>query len=447
MPVVSLPSPTFDLMQHQTNLFIKKSDVGYLQTKEHHHHHPMQIYSDATFSNAQLVQSSLPVLTPLNLNLKYVEFQSTGNASSGSDSESLNEHSRTRAKRNLPHKKRLKKLNHEAQFTPITMQEDESIRVVQTNQPQFECTECSALIAGQLEFFMHLKEHYEPVESSFNHVVRKENHMEEDETDESEKIHMELQNNDDDVNTRDVPENLIIESLEDSQDEIKMGEMNGDAFEFSEPEDMEDFRKEVAKVVETIGGENPDNSWSNYQVTDDLVESHESIENYSAKLDKEVEKDLQESSYLCNDDLRETCDSVHSVNNQFIKNPSDDDEEDNKPLNEVRWMLKKPVRTNKPKTQSIENDKEEIELNECLKKINNFKCNVVNCNKTFNSRTALGYHLKTHNSERRFVCDQVSIFSRNCRHLWTWGSITRPGLSIVFDSCYFWVLHVFYEGE
>lgn len=417
MPV-TLPSPTFDLMQHQTNMFIKKSDVGYLQTKEHQHHHPsMQIYSDANFSNissnAQLVQSSLPVLTPLNLNLKYVEFQSTGNASSGSDSESLNEHSRTRAKRNLPHKKRLKKLNHEQhQFTPITMQEDETIRVVQTNQPQFECTECSALIAGQLEFFMHLKEHYEP-NDNFNHVVRKENHMEEDETDESDKIHMELQNNDDDVNTRDVPENLIIESLEDSQDDIKMSEMNGDAFEFSEPEDMEDFRKEVAKVVETIG-ENPDSSW-NYQVTDELVESHESIENYSTKLEKEEEKDLQDS-YLCNDDLRETCDSVNSVNsvavnNQFtiLKNPSDDDEEDNKPLNEVRWMLKKPVRSSKAKTQSIENDKEEIELNECLKKINNFKCNVANCNKTFNSRTALGYHLKTHNSERRFVCDQVSF--------------------------------------
>jgi hypothetical protein len=307
------------------------------------------------------------------LNLKYVEFQSTGNASSGSDSESLNEHSRTRAKRNLPHKKRLKKLNHEQQFTPITMPEDETIRVVQTNQPQFECTECSMLCAGQLEFFMHLKEHYEPIENSFNHVVRKNNNMEEDETDESDKIHMDLQHNDDDVNTRDVPENLIIESLEDSQDDIKMGEINGDAFEFSEPEDMEDFRKEVAKVVETIG-ENPDSSWT-YQTTDELVESHDSIDNYSTKLDKEVEKDLRESSYLCNDDLRETCDSVNSVvNNQFIKNPSEDDEEDNKPLNEVRWMLKKPVRSNKPKTQSIENDKEEIELNECLKKINNFKC-------------------------------------------------------------------------
>lgn len=162
MPV-TLPSPTFDLMHHQTHLFAKKSDVN-------HHHSSMQIYGDAAafsnLSNAQLVQSSLPVLTPLNLNLKYVEFQSAGGASSGSDSESLNEHNRTRAKRNLPHKKRLKKLNHEQhQFTPISMQEDESnIRVVQANQPQFECTECSALIAGQLEFFMHLKEHYEPSE-------------------------------------------------------------------------------------------------------------------------------------------------------------------------------------------------------------------------------------------------------------------------------------------
>lgn len=161
MPV-TLPSPTFDLMHHQTHLFAKKSDLN--------HHSSMQIYGDAAafsnLSNAQLVQSSLPVLTPLNLNLKYVEFQTAGMASSGSDSESLNEHNRTRAKRNLPHKKRLKKLNHEQHFAPISMQEDESkFRVVQTNQPQFECTECSALIAGQLEFFMHLKEHYEPNES------------------------------------------------------------------------------------------------------------------------------------------------------------------------------------------------------------------------------------------------------------------------------------------
>lgn len=416
---MTLSSPTFDLIHHQTNMFLKKSDVGQL------HNPNIQIYSDGSFSNIsnnQLVQTSLPVLTPLNLNLKYVEYQSTGvAASSGSDSESLIEYNRTRSKRSLPHKKRIKKLNHEQQFTPINMQEDETniIRVVQPNQPQFECTECSALIAGQLEFFMHLKEHYEPNESSYNHVIRKQINIEENETDECEKNNMELhETNDDDVSTRDVPENLIIESLEDSQDEIKMGEMNGDAFEFSENEDMEDFRKEVAKVVETIG-EHPDGSW-NYQVTDELVESHESIENYSNKLEKEVEKDLQESSYLCNDDLRENCESINSevqVNNQFIRNISDDDEEDNKPLNEVKWIqLNKKVRISKQKTQSAENDKEEIEFNECLKKINSFICNIANCNKTFNSRTALGYHLKTHNSERRFVCDQVSLTVLNCFH-------------------------------
>lgn len=56
-----------------------------------------------------------------------------------------------------------------------------------------------------------------------------------------------------------------------------------------------------------------------------------------------------------------------------------------------------------------EQDKEDIELNECLKKINNFKCTVAGCVKTFNSRTALGYHLKTHTMERRFVCDQVNL--------------------------------------
>jgi hypothetical protein len=66
--------------------------------------------------------------------------------------------------------------------------------------------------------------------------------------------------------------------------------------------------------------------------------------------------------------------------------------------------------TEKKKPQVyVEQDKEDIELNECLKKINNFKCTIAGCWKTFNSRTALGYHLKTHTMERRFVCDQVRI--------------------------------------
>jgi hypothetical protein len=81
-------------------------------------------------------------------------------------------------------------------------------------------------------------------------------------------------------------------------------------------------------------------------------------------------------------------------------------------LNFQKKPAAKVTKTSDKKTTSSsvpEQDKEDIELNECLKKINNFKCTIAGCVKTFNSRTALGYHLKTHAMERRFVCDQVKI--------------------------------------
>ncbi len=133
MPV-TLPSPTFDLIHHQQSQiqFVKKPEMNYLQAKDHS---SMQIYSESTYP---IVQSSLPVLTPMNLNLKYVEFQSTaGGVSSESDSEGLSEQSKTRAKRNLPHKKRLKKLKEEQkvhQLATAMQVEATSIRVVQANQ-------------------------------------------------------------------------------------------------------------------------------------------------------------------------------------------------------------------------------------------------------------------------------------------------------------------------
>jgi hypothetical protein len=73
-----------------------------------------------------MIQSSLPVLTPLNLNLKYVDYQANCALSSGSDSESLNEHSKS-----LPHKKRIKKLNSD-QFSIIPEDESNNLRTVQS---------------------------------------------------------------------------------------------------------------------------------------------------------------------------------------------------------------------------------------------------------------------------------------------------------------------------
>lgn len=240
---------------------------------------------------------------------------------------------------------------------------------------------------------MHLKEHYEPIASSSPEKLTRSRSF--DVTEVCHKIQL------DHLEESNAPENLIIESLEDSQDDIKMEEMNGDAFEFSEPEDMEDFRKEVAKVVETIE-ENP--SWTYQEMTEnqELLEDDFSDKNEPKDLSQHVVED-DESSYLC--DENPSMLKFELNEEQIVENPSedDDDEEDNRPL---KFMLKRPGKEGKQKSQNIQ-DKEEMELNECLKKINNFKCNIPDCNKTFNSRTALGYHLKTHNSERRFVCDQV----------------------------------------
>lgn len=95
----------------------------------------MQIYEPNNFnvSNAHhLMQSTLPVLTPLNLNLKYVEYQAncSGALSSESESDLLDSDSRTRAKKSLPHKKRLKKLNSD-QFS-INPDDEVNIRTVQS---------------------------------------------------------------------------------------------------------------------------------------------------------------------------------------------------------------------------------------------------------------------------------------------------------------------------
>lgn len=127
----SLPSPTYDLLHHQ----------AHLQSKDHHHHHHpgsnMQIYETNAFNSSnshmmhQQQSSSLPVLTPLNLNLKYVEqYQANCVLSSGSDSESLNDHT-TRAKKSqsLPHKKRLKKLNTE-QFSTLINNMPEAVQSI-----------------------------------------------------------------------------------------------------------------------------------------------------------------------------------------------------------------------------------------------------------------------------------------------------------------------------
>lgn len=261
-------------------------------------------------------------------------------------------------------------------------------------------------IIGQLDFYIHLKEHYEGQQPIMKQAIKGKRILSESVDNLNINHHQELriqQDPEEDPNS--MPENLLIETLEDSQDDIKTEEIEPDAFEFSETEDMtdmEDFRKEVEKVVETIADAEcmPETSW-NYQT--EIEENHSNIamiESFPDKLEtfctQPEHKDctMVEASYVSEKFDNNNCDYVEndaSIGNTEENLDEDDDEEDNKPLEEVRVMLKKTKRENTER-EKIQNDKEELELNECLKRIHNFKCNFIDCNKAFNSRTALGKH-------------------------------------------------------
>lgn len=270
-------------------------------------------------------------------------------------------------------------------------------------------------ILDQLSFFIHLKSHYEPPMQMHQD---KRKHQEEDdrvEYESAEKMIMDHRHHHNGAGDS-LPEKLI-ESLEESHENIKdeviqreplaeIDEFN----EFSEPEDMmEDLRKEVEKVVETIDDNEclPESTW-NYQVADDIEESvaqPDDLHLYSENLIPSGANSSIGSHY---DEMDQGDDSQQNVIHQSAdtRNFDSDDDDDDKPLEQVRLSLQKSSKSeSESKKFHVEDDKEDLELTECLKKIHNFKCS--SCNKAFNSRTALGYHLKTHTTERRYVCDQV----------------------------------------
>lgn len=269
-------------------------------------------------------------------------------------------------------------------------------------------------ILDQLQFFIHLKNHYEP-QMQLHEDKRKHQQQDGSEFESDEKMMMEQRHHQLGV-VNSLPEKLI-ESLEDSQENIKdevvqreplpeIDEFN----EFSEPEDMmEDLRKEVEKVVETIDDNEclPESTW-NYQVNDDIEENNaqpDDLHLYSENLIQSTANSSIGSHY---DEMDQGDDSQQNVIHQSAETRSFDseDDDDDKPLEQVRLSLQKSSKSeSENKKFQVEDDKEDLELTECLKKIHNFKCS--SCNKAFNSRTALGYHLKTHTTERRYVCDQV----------------------------------------
>lgn len=251
---------------------------------------------------------------------------------------------------------------------------------------------------------------------------------------------------DEDIN---VPENLIIESLEEStEDAIKnegmdlkmpvdVQDIDHFSNEFSEPEDMmEDLRKEVEKVVETIADNEEMSAWNYHDDEEEMNDNHASTDlphDYSETMHHQQtsapEEALQYITNQENDDngqpeqLNHNESSDHTVqepkleleddyNEKDIHQQDDDfsDDEDNRPLEDVRQALKKSMgQSQENNPQQAVDDMADRELNECLKKIHNYKCNLPECGKAFNSRTALGYHLKTHTTDRRYVCDQVSL--------------------------------------
>jgi hypothetical protein len=268
-----------------------------------------------------------------------------------------------------------------------------------------------------MNFFLHLKEHYEPPMQTVQ-MKRKYRHSD---CDQDENIMIDHRHE----VVSSLPEKLI-ESLEDNEEHIKtevdiqretlpeIDEFN----EFSEPEDMmEDLRKEVEKVVETIEDNEcmPESTWS-YQVPEDDIEeqNQQGGEMLYEKIIIVSTANSTHSNYDDNDNADTS--SVHEQNND-TRNFDSEDEEDDQPLEQVRQSLQNSSRNeHTAKKFHAEDDKEDLELTECLKKIHNFKCHI--CEKAFNSRTALGYHLKTHNTDRRFVCDQVRFcFSSNFLNL------------------------------
>lgn len=255
---------------------------------------------------------------------------------------------------------------------------------------------------------MHLKQHYEPPMHPV-HMERKPNS--DCETDET----MIITGRQHQV---DVSSENLIEALDDSQENIKDEEdipreplpIIDEFNEFSEQEEdmMEDLRKEVDKVVETIGDNAclSEGTW-NYQASDEIdtdneVQNDDDLQLYSENLNSNYDEIEQGNP------TAEDAPFVHQ-NIETSNYKSEDEDDEDLTLEQVRQSMQKPVKVESDCTKFVIEDDNDIELTECLKKIHNFKCSIQPCNKAFNSRTALGYHLKTHTTERRFVCDQVLL--------------------------------------
>lgn len=406
-----LPNDILHHSQHHSH-GIKKLDVNYAQSKDQNL--LIQVYGDSSSTQTTLMQ---PIMAQ-----KYTEYAHhmnedgqmiVNNDDSDGDFDELDLHKKPskHVKQNLPHKKRIaKKLNSNQPYSnEYSMIMPSSLPVV--TQPLFECSICGVGIPDQLQFFVHLKGHYEPPQMQME--VKRKDSIEAEEIAMMEHRHHHHQ---DSVHV--VNENLI-KSLGESPENIKNEEIPPNVMdefnEFSEPEDMmEDLRKEVEKVVETIADNDCDQQHWNYQVPDEIEEEtdehNDDLQLYSENLIQSNPNSI-DSTY---DEIDQADNHPAMIDQTTDTRGYDSEDDDDVPLEQVKQSLQKFSAKSEPETKKpqSEDDKEDLELTECLKKIHNFKCSILSCGKAFNSRTALGYHLKTHTTERRYVCDQVSLRER-----------------------------------
>lgn len=245
---------------------------------QHPQHHHLKKLDFQPKDSGMIVVYSSPVqdtptqlLTTNPMTTKYVELGheesqmqmiAPNDDSDKSDCETneLHEFKAKHVKRSLPHKKRLaKRIVSDNQ--PYTTTQEEHFGIVLSNEetnnirfPQiatYECNLCPGVgFVEQFQFYKHLKMHYEADAMRASLVDQKSREMQQEV---GENLIINHQSN---GNVNVVPENLM-ETLDDTTVDIKSSNIPQviDEFnEFSEPEDMmEDFRKEVEKVVETIG--------------------------------------------------------------------------------------------------------------------------------------------------------------------------------------------------
>jgi hypothetical protein len=140
---VTIINTSSELHHQQNHQYIKKCDSNFIQQSKEQQSHMIHIYGDSN-----IIQSDLPVLTPL----KYMEYQNNLNSivssagtdeqqilmthedvmSEKSDCESIHELPlKNSSKQSLPHKKRIAKKLNSDEFSIILSDPDANIRTLQ----------------------------------------------------------------------------------------------------------------------------------------------------------------------------------------------------------------------------------------------------------------------------------------------------------------------------